>query len=273
MGSVSSAVVACTASTGLASERSGSGPRLVLLHGLGSDRTAWYPLCDRLAGHRELVLLDLPGHGGSGLLPPGAGWGVEAYTDVVATHLAALGDGPVHVAGNSLGGAVALELAARGAVASATALAPIGFWTSAEARYAATTLRTAQALARRLLPVAPLVLRSRTVRAALLAPFFAHPARLATGDVLAAVAAMAGSRAVSSTLPVSRRYRLSRTGFPCPVTIAWGTRDRLLVPRQARRARLRLPSARHVRLEDCGHVPMPEAPDTVAAVLLDGSRS
>ena len=57
-----------------------------------------------------------------------------------------------------------------------------------------------------------------------------------------------------------------------PVTIAWGTRDALLIPRQAARARRLLPSARHVTLQGCGHVPFHDDPEAVAAVLLAGSR-
>jgi pimeloyl-ACP methyl ester carboxylesterase len=56
-----------------------------------------------------------------------------------------------------------------------------------------------------------------------------------------------------------------------PVTIAWGTRDALLLPRQARRAQRLMPWARHVSLPGCGHVPFHDDPETVAAVLLAGS--
>jgi pimeloyl-ACP methyl ester carboxylesterase len=57
-----------------------------------------------------------------------------------------------------------------------------------------------------------------------------------------------------------------------PVTIAWGTRDWLLIPRQAQRARRLLPWARHVALKGCGHVPCHDDPEAVAAVLLSASR-
>jgi pimeloyl-ACP methyl ester carboxylesterase len=55
------------------------------------------------------------------------------------------------------------------------------------------------------------------------------------------------------------------------VTIAWGTRDRLLRASQAVRAQRALPDARFVWLEGCGHVPMGDDPELVAKVLLDGS--
>ena len=58
-----------------------------------------------------------------------------------------------------------------------------------------------------------------------------------------------------------------------PVTIAWGTRDRLLPPDQASIARQRLPRARFVSLPGCGHVPMTDDPDLVARVLLEGSAA
>ena len=58
-----------------------------------------------------------------------------------------------------------------------------------------------------------------------------------------------------------------------PVTIGWGTRDGLLLPTQARRARRLLPGARHVWLRGCGHVPMSDDPDQVARLLRDGSAA
>ena len=56
-----------------------------------------------------------------------------------------------------------------------------------------------------------------------------------------------------------------------PVTIAWGTKDRLLLPSQAKVAQRQLPHARHLPLPGCGHVPMTDDPAQVAQVLLEGS--
>jgi pimeloyl-ACP methyl ester carboxylesterase len=58
-----------------------------------------------------------------------------------------------------------------------------------------------------------------------------------------------------------------------PVTIAWGARDLVLPPYQARLAKVALPGGRHVRLPGCGHVPMPDDPELVAGVLLKGSAN
>ena len=53
-----------------------------------------------------------------------------------------------------------------------------------------------------------------------------------------------------------------------PVTVAWGNRDRILPFRQAARAAQRLPQARHVTLDGCGHAPMSDDPEAVVRVIL-----
>ncbi len=58
-----------------------------------------------------------------------------------------------------------------------------------------------------------------------------------------------------------------------PVTVAWGTRDRILPYRQAAVARARLPGACHLDLTGCGHVPMHDDPELVASVILDTTRA
>jgi pimeloyl-ACP methyl ester carboxylesterase len=65
-------------------------------------------------------------------------------------------------------------------------------------------------------------------------------------------------------------YRYTNEPSPpgVPVTVGWGSRDRILEPHQAERARLSLPNATHVELPGCGHVPMSDAPDLVASLIL-----
>ncbi|HWL87556.1 MAG TPA: alpha/beta hydrolase, partial [Polyangiaceae bacterium] len=88
-------------------------------------------------------------------------------------------------------------------------------------------------------------------------------------EALLDLAALLDAPAFDETLRGSRQY-LFRDGHELrvPVTIAWGTRDFLLLPQQATRARRILPNARHVALPGCGHVPMNDDPETVAAVVL-----
>uniref|UniRef100_UPI000623F9CD alpha/beta fold hydrolase n=1 Tax=Allosalinactinospora lopnorensis TaxID=1352348 RepID=UPI000623F9CD len=108
-------------------DRRGRGAPVVLLHGLGHRRQAWYPVLGRLARWHEVIALDLPGFGQSPGPAGGDRYDLHSLVDAVQRVCAELGLERPHVAGNSLGGAIALELGAQGAAASVTALSPIGF--------------------------------------------------------------------------------------------------------------------------------------------------
>ena len=97
----------------LAYDRKGSGPPLLLLHGFGHNRRAWLPVLDRLAEERDVITVDLPGMGESPW-PSGPRFGWDAVVAHVGAFVDSLDIGPVHIAGNSLGGLVALELAKQG---------------------------------------------------------------------------------------------------------------------------------------------------------------
>lgn len=249
--------------------RRGSGPPVVLLHGIGHDHHAWDPVVDLLAPRYDLVLVDLPGHGDSPLPVDTAVLGVPELTDHVERLLAGLGlERPV-VVGNSLGGAIALELGRRGRARAVVALAPIGFWSRPEVGYVVAVLRASRALARLLRPVLPWLLRVPAVRAVVLGRYFARPRRISPDVALRAVRGFAEASGVPAILPHSSRYRFPATAGRVPVaaTIAWGERDRLLIGGQARRARRLVPEARHVRLPGSGHVPMSDDPSRVAGLI------
>jgi pimeloyl-ACP methyl ester carboxylesterase len=257
----------------LAHDRLGAGPPLLLIHGIGSRRGAWREVAERLAGERATIALDLPGFGDTPPLPPGTAPTVDALADAVLAFAAELGISErLHAAGNSLGGGIALELARRGAVASATALSPIGFWSPLEARYGAVQLRVSRALARHARPLAVRLAASPSGRRAAFGLMFGKPAKHDPRELIADTDAFATAPGFDATLPHTRRYAFhDGAQLRVPVTIAWGTRDRLLLPRQAERARAALPQARHVPLPGCGHVPMRDDPDGIAALLREAS--
>jgi len=275
----------------LAFDRRGSGPPLLLIHGIGSRRGVWDPVVPMLERERDVIALDLPGFGDSPSLPAGTAPTVEALTDAVVEFARGLGlavdaapaagapaaDAPraarPHVAGNSLGGGIALELARRGAVASATALSPIGFGSGPERAYGAATLRLSRLGARRATAPLQRIVGSPTGRALALGAYYGHPLRRDAAAARADLEALGRCPGFEATLPSVRRYVFhdGEQLRDVPVTIGWGTRDRLLVPRQAERARAALPSARHVPLPGCGHIPMSDDPAGVAALLLETS--
>ncbi|WP_019633520.1 alpha/beta fold hydrolase [Actinomadura atramentaria] len=252
-------------------ERRGSGPPLVLLHGIGHRWQGWEPVLDRLAGHRDVIAVDLPGFGASPPLPDGTPYTLDAALDVLAATFASLGVERPHIAGNSLGGLFALEAADRGLVSSVTALSPAGFYNAAELRYAMSALRLSRLAAR----VPDLVLdglaRSPRRRRAMFGMIYGRPDLIAA-DVLAADArALRDAVGFEPTLRAGGKVRFVGECADVPVTIAWGTRDRVLRAGQAVRAQQRLPDARFVWLRNCGHVPMGDDPELVAKVLLEGS--
>lgn len=255
-------------------ERRGSGPPLVLLHGIGHRWQAWEPVMDLLAAERDVIALDLPGFGSSPLPPNEITYDIDTAMNLLGDFFAELGLGRPHIAGNSLGGLFALEAADRELVSSATALSPAGFFTPLELRYATTTLRASRFAAGVPAPLIRLLARDPRRRKLLFGHIYGRPEQF---DVETLIADAKALRASPGFIPMLRAGRnLTSFAGTCdkvPVTIAWGTSDRLLRQGQAVRAQQRLPGARFVWLPDCGHVPMGDNPELVTKVLLEGSAT
>jgi pimeloyl-ACP methyl ester carboxylesterase len=256
----------------LAYERFGSGEPLVLVHGISHRRQAWHPVAEQLAEHREVILFDLPGHGES----PDLVMDGRPVKDVLQSHLmgffAELDLEQPHIAGNSLGGRIALEAAADGLVSSATALAPAGFWKNdLDFTYIRAHFAVLVAAAQMLSPVAPRLARSDVGRKLMLGSLMVHGDNLDAERVVGDLNSMLDAR--------TALRQIIKAGVPfdteidpaIPVTIAWGDKDRVLLPYQAGRARRQLPDAEHVWLEGSGHVPMSDDAERVVDVLLQGS--
>lgn len=256
---------------GLAYERMGSGPPLVLLHGVGHRRQAWGAVLDRLTPHRDVIIADLPGHGESPPLEAGKPV-LEAMLGAVTALLDDLGLDRPHVAGNSLGGRLALEAAVTGRAASATGLSPAGFWRSErEAAMARAIFKAMQAAGGRLQRYAPALSRHTAGRALLFGAIVSRPSRLSAEQALGDMTAFLAAREALDAVLAQMTQFTGRIAGDIPVTIAWGTKDRLLRPPQVLVARARLPQARIRPLPGCGHVPMTDDPALVADVLLQGS--
>ncbi len=254
--------------------RAGTGDPLVLMHGIGSRWQMWEPVIGHLAEHHEVIAVDLPGFGTSPMPPPGTPPGIDSQVRLLHEFLDEMGVQRPHVAGNSMGGLMALEMASRGMVRSATALSPAGFANRPEMNYGRGALWLSVRVARRTARYADTMFATALGRKLALNLFVAHPERLTAAEAAENTRALASAPWFDATLPALRASQFSGgEAITVPVTVAWGSKDRLLWPRQARRAARAIPRARVLMVHGCGHVPTWDDPGQVARVILDGARA
>jgi pimeloyl-ACP methyl ester carboxylesterase len=252
--------------------RRGSGPPLVCLHGFTDTWRIWELVLPTLERHHEVLAVTLAGHAGG---PPIEEEVTDALlADAVERAMDGAGFETGHLVGNSLGGYVALQLAARGRAETVVALAPAGGWARGDESYKellglqATLLEQVKAAA----PDAEAVLASvegRRHATRYTTTSFEHiPAELLAHQMHGAV----GCRA--ALLLIDHAYRkgwgLDAEKITCTVRIVWGTDDRLL-PWPSAAARYRsdwLPHADWVELEGVGHCPQLDIPLETAQLIL-----
>lgn len=251
--------------------RRGAGRPLVLIHGLGGSWRTWTPVLDLLAAHREVVAVDLPGHGET---PPLAG---EVSMDTLANAMTAWLDRQgltgVDVAGNSMGARLVLELARRGVVGATVALDPGGFWKGWERGFFYATVAASIRLVRVLQPAMPRLTGSAAGRTLLFAQLSARPWAIPSAVALAEMRSFAASPSFDE---LTRRLAFGpaqqgAASTPGPVVIGWGEKDRLTLPRQAKRALDRFPHARLHWFRGSGHYTHWDAPEEAARLILDST--
>jgi pimeloyl-ACP methyl ester carboxylesterase len=254
------------------SHRGGSGPPLVCLHGFVDTWRIWELVLPALERRHDVLAVTLAGHAGG---PPIEGPVTDAVlADAVERAMDEAGLELAHLVGNSLGGYVALQLAARGRAHTVVALAPAGGWARGDTSYEellelqAALLDMAKAAA----PHADAIMASpegRRRATQLIVTNFEH----IPVDLL--VHHTRGVAACDAAMPlIDHAYRegwsLDAQRITCPVRILWGTEDRLL-PWPSAAARYRsdwLPQADWVELEGVGHCPQLDVPLETAELIL-----
>ncbi len=246
--------------------RKGSGEPVVLIHGIGHRRQAWDPIFESLAKSYDVIAVDLAGFGESAAYPEGVGYNMSNAVDNITDNFAAWGVDKPHVVGNSLGGAIALELGARGVVSSVTALSPAGFFG------AVNKIQTfALLILLRITSMAPdrvlrFVSQKSWGRKLAGSSLYTHPERFTADQVYGDAMALKHCTGFERTILSGIRYAF-KLKVDVPTTIAWGTRDLILPYSSSAIAQERLPEARHVALPHCGHVPMVDDPELVVRVI------
>lgn len=251
--------------------RRGSGSPLLLVHGLGAGWRSWSPILDELAERREVIAVDLPGFGET---PPLTGdISIATLADSVADFIREQGLDGVSTAGQSMGARIVLELARRGVGGDTVALAPGGFWSDREVAVFGATLRPSIALVRALRVMLPTLLGSSVGRTLLLAQLSPRPWALSRETVLPDVRGLADSPSVGAAMDAltkgPRQQGAPAGTAPGRITIGWGRRDLVTVPRQAARATVLFPDAVLHWFEQCGHFPQWDAPRQAARLILE----
>lgn len=251
--------------------RRGSGPPLLLVHGLGGSWRSWDTIADSLALEREVIAVDLPGFGQT---PPLVGEvSIRTLADALGDFLDEQQLTGVDVVGSSMGARLVLELVRRGAVGAAVALDPGGFWTVQERRIFGASVALSVRLVRLLGPVMPLITQSAIGRTLLFGQFSARPWRLSADHTLTEMRSFAASPSFDDALH-SLVHGPSQQGAPAgsargPITIGWGRRDWVCLPRQAERAARLFPDAHLHWFDACGHFPHWDSPTETTRLILD----
>jgi len=242
----------------------GSGPPLVLIHGTSSSLHTWDGWATRLAARRRVVRLDLPGFGLTGPAPDGD-YRAERYARVVEGLMDHLGIERADIAGNSLGGRVALTLVLERPTRVRKLVLVDAAGLSGQKLPAIFELARAPVVNRLLTVATPRWLVKRN-----LVDVYGQPARIddALVDRYAALVRTEGNReALVSRLRGAKDPDLdARLGeIHVPVLILWGERDRWIPLPFAKRLEAGIGGATLQTYPDGGHVPMEELPEATAS--------
>ncbi len=232
---------------------------VLLVHGYGGDRNSWLFLQEPLAARHRVYALDLPGHGTSAK-DVGDG-SVATLAGAILGVLDAIGARRAHLVGHSLGSAAAVAAAARdpGRIASLTLIAPAGFGREINAGYlrgfaGVQTRRELKPVVGQLFADEGLVTRQ------LVDDLLAYK-RLDGVD--AALHALLGTLLDGDSQRVDSAAAVAAIGGAVPVTVVWGSADRIVPAAQAGS----VPGAVSHLLDGAGHMPHMERPAEVQAAI------
>ena len=251
--------------------RRGTGTPLLLLHGIGGSWRSWNPVLDALAARREVIALDLPGHGDTPALPPGTNT-FYALADAVESWLRAQDLVGVDCVGSSMGARLVLELARRGVLGAVVSLNPGGFWEGWQVPFFYYSVASSVRLVRLLQPVMPALTGSAVGRTLLMAQFSARPWAVPGQVALDEMRSFAHTPSFDELLR-NLAYGQKQEGAPRgrirhPLVIGWGRQDRVVFPSQAAKATAAFPDAALYWFDDCGHFPHWDQPaETVQLIL------
>ena len=251
--------------------RSGRGKPLLLIHGLGGSHRSWDTVLTSLAKARDVIALDLPGHGQT---PAEADSGTfDGLARSVEDWLAKENLGEIDMVGSSMGARLVLEMARRGRAGAVVALDPGGFWQGWERTFFRTTIMASIAVVRAMQPVLPAITKNIAGRTALMFQLSAKSWALHPSLVVSELRSFAGTSTFDSLVKdlATGPMQEGPAATNAPVVIGWGRRDRLCLPKQASRAMNAFPKAKMHWFAQSGHFPMWDQPAETIRVILDAT--
>lgn len=255
--------------------RRGTGKPLLLLHGIGGSWRSWQTIFDSLAAEREVIAVDLPGHGET---PPLDGeTSIRTLADSVTEFINDNNLNGVDAVGSSMGARLVLELARRGGVVGGVvSLDPGGFWQGWQIPFFYHSINLSIKLVRALQPVMPVLTGNVISRSILFAQFSARPWRIAPKVALDEMRSFAASP-VFDELLYNLAYGEEQQGAPAgtiqhPLVIGWGRRDRVCLPDQSKLALQKFPDAQVYWFDHCGHFPQWDKPAEATRLILDATH-
>ena len=251
----------------------GTGPKLLLVHGLGGSWQSWNTILDSLSAYRTVIAIDLPGHGAT---PAEADSGTfDGLVGSVERYISDNGLAGIDIAGSSMGARIVLELARRGGVGNVVALDPGGFWRGWERRFFKVTIGMSGRLLRAIRPSLPMLSGNTASRTALLAQLSVRPWALDPHIVATELIGFSNTSTFDALVddlangPEQTGPAASSAGR---IVIGWGKSDRLCLPRQAVRAKAAFPSAELHWFEASGHFPAWDMPNETVGVILAATK-
>ncbi len=253
--------------------RGGDGPPLLLIHGFTGTWRAWGPVIGLLEDQFDVLAPTVGGHTGGPDLPDGGT--LDDILDGLEAMLDEVGWTKAHIAGWSMGGQLALEMAARGRALTVTAISPAGAPTGGgmerELKRIGRQFRRSHGAARRSARLVARIMASPGLRAVAMRDQMVNGSRISPDEAVAMSQSFADTPVFASFIEAFGANDRKLEGLDridVPVTIVWGDTDRVL-PQDKHEPffRERLPEAKFVNLVKAGHTPFWDAPERVVDAI------
>lgn len=251
--------------------RRGAGKPLLLVHGIGGSWRSWNTILDGLAAERDVIAVDLPGHGQTPRLPGENS--IATFADALSDFLARHDLLGIDAVGSSMGARLVLEMARRGgSLGAVVSLDPGGFWEGWEVPVFYHSVAVSVKLVKALQPVMPALMNSAVGRTVLLPQFSARPwaldARQARDEMYTFAHTPVFDELLDQLAHGEVQQPAPRGSITAPLVIGWGRHDHVCFPAQAQRALAKFPDARLHWFEHCGHFPQWDVPAEATRLIL-----